>query len=133
MNNILTMTLLVAGLTGNVFVYGQVRPAPRLSPFPTSPVLPGQKKAGDFFAPLAKPGTRDADYFRRVSVSNSIVLMWPDNMRCLVPSLAGLEPMPVKRITNVHSASGYDPMPNGFPSDRGRGPWLQVIPRKGQQ
>jgi hypothetical protein len=104
------MTLLVAGLTGNVFVYGQVRLAPRLSPFPSSPVLPGQKKIA----------------------SDSIVVMWPDNMRCLVPSLAELEPMPVRRPIDVHSARGYDPMPNGFPSDRGR-PWLQVVPRKRPQ
>ena len=146
MNSILTMTLLAAGLAGNVFVYGQVPlvprlslpnprlslPTPRLSPFPSSPVLPGQKKGSSFFAPLAKPGSRDTEYFLKVMVSNSIVMMWPDNMRCLVPSLAELEPMPVRQPFDVHSSRGYDPMPNGYPSDHG-GPWLQAVPRKRQQ
>jgi len=138
MNSIISMTLLVTGLAGNVFVYGQVGPAPRLSlptprlsPFPSSPVLPGQKKTRPFFAPLAGPGSRDADYFRKVMVSNSIVVMWPDNMRCLVPSLAEMEPMPVRRPNYIQRSEGCDPMPNIFPSDRVR-PWLKVIPRKRQ-
>jgi hypothetical protein len=41
--------------------------------------------------------------------------MKPDRMPCLVPDLARLERMPVRRSSNA------DPMPNGFPSG---GTWL---------
>jgi hypothetical protein len=91
MKNILSMTLLVTGLAGNVFVYGQM-PAP--------PIVQLKKAAID-----------------------SIRIMQPDNMPCLVPSLAGVERMPVKKLDSRLVRR----MPNGIQPN---GPRVMVIPKK---
>ena len=94
MKNILCTTLLVAGLAGNVFVYGQVH-----------------REGAAVGRPLVQA---DGD---------SVWIMRPDRMRCLVPSPAKTERMPVKKL----DIRLVRPMPNGVPDG---GPHVQVVPRK---
>ena len=91
MKNILAMTLLVTGLAGNVFVYGQM-PAP--------PTIQLKKASID-----------------------SIRILRPDHMPCLVTDLSKVEPMPVKKL----DSRMVRPMPNGVPDGR---PKVELAPKK---
>src|SRR5258705_8675158 len=97
MKNILVMTLLVTGLAGNIFVYGQV-------------------KRDSMHRQLLPPG-------KTLWVGDSVRIMGPDKMRCLVPSLAGVERMPIKKL----DSKLVRPMPNGIQPN---GPRVMVIPKK---
>jgi hypothetical protein len=88
MKNTLCTTLLVAGLAGNVFVYGQVK------------VEKMQKLKRD-----------------------SVRILLPDHMPCLVTDLSKVERMPIKKL----DSRWIRPMPNGVPDGR---PHVQVVPRK---
>jgi hypothetical protein len=83
MNNILTMTLLAAGLAGNVFVYGQV----------PLKVISGKGREA--------PGTIQMQFRWN---ADTVVMLAPDRMPCLV-SRRPVEPMPVKKLWPV------EPMP----------------------
>ena len=80
------MTLLVAGLTGNVFVFGQVKSDRTLLP----PLV--YKPAQVLVVPGGRPAIAQ---IRVVPLGDSVRIMRPDHMPCLVPRLR-VEPMPVK-------------------------------------
>ncbi|MDO6435291.1 hypothetical protein Q4E93_32035 [Flavitalea sp. BT771] len=99
MNRSLTMTLLVAGLTCNVFVFGQVKSGRTQLPplvLKSDPVLvaPGFVRPAPLFMPL--PGGRPVIApVRVVPHDDSIRILRPDNMPCLVTKVM-VEPIPVK-------------------------------------
>ena len=99
MNSILSMTLLVAGLAGNVFVYGQDKvPGAGLPPLVVKAdpglVQPGPVRPAPLFTPV--PGGRPVVApIRAVVHRDSIRILRPDNMPCLV-TRSVVAPMPVK-------------------------------------
>ncbi|MBN9383978.1 MAG: hypothetical protein J0H74_24710 [Chitinophagaceae bacterium] len=131
MKNILCITLLVAGVAGNVFVYGQRardsavvrRPLKEFlhtSPSPVVP-LPGSVRPGK--AVFSGHGNIWAVPARGGLNGNSVRVMPPDNMPCLEPSLAATERMPIKKL----DSRLVRPMPNGVPNGV---PWVEIAPRR---
>ncbi|HVW58455.1 MAG TPA: hypothetical protein VHC48_00420 [Puia sp.] len=96
MKLLLYTTLLVAGTAGNVFVFGQTCGEERR----TSGILPSLLPQKD-----------------------SVWIMGPDRMPCLVPSPAATERMPVKKL----DSRLVRPMPNGMTN---KGPWVRPAPKK---
>jgi hypothetical protein len=115
--------LLVTGLISNVPVFGQVkrsdslhfpRPEFRLAPVEPGYIHPPMIINQDQARKLASPRIRAYH-------SDSIRILSPDRMPCLVTDLSRMEGMPVQRKRNL------EPMPNGVGDGR---PRLRIAPRK---
>jgi len=103
MNSILTMTLLAAGLAGNVFVYGQVRSD--RAQLPPLVLKSGRVVVAPPVRVLVAPGPEKLIApIRVVPHGDSVRIMRPDNMPCLVVRSV-VEAMPVKVLIP------RDPMP----------------------
>jgi hypothetical protein len=94
MKNILAVTLLVTGLASNVFVYGQM---------PASPA----------------PVVRSNVPVRSLWQNDSVRIVGPDHMPCVVPDLSKTERMPMMIVRR----KWLEPMPNGI-----KPPRVKVIP-----
>ena len=130
MKLLLYTTLLVAGTAGNVFVFGQTysegaaigRPlvqALRTSPSAVIPV-PGSSAADPW---SWYPGRSASAYLPSLPEGDSVRIMGPDRMPCLVPSTAATERMPVKKL----DSRLVRPMPNGVPNGW---PRLKLMPKR---
>lgn len=89
--------MLVAGVAGNAFVYGQ-----------------GRREGTAVGWPLKGAIRINGD---------SVRVMLPDNMPCLVADLSRIERMPVKKL----DSRLVRPMPNGVPDEQ---PRLELAPRR---
>ena len=107
---ILYLTLLGAALLGNVFVFGQGR-KPDLLHFSRPGLEFGQTMPGYIKPPmvlkLAPHEGRSQRKQRSIYTGDSVRILSPDRMPCLVPDLSRVEAMPVQRSLNL------EPMPNG--------------------
>ncbi|HVU54775.1 MAG TPA: hypothetical protein VHD83_06955 [Puia sp.] len=108
MKNIYFLTLLGAMLLGNVFVYGQSRKLDSLY-FPKPKLEFGRTLPGYIKPPMVMKitGGRIHHVWTNSTGVDSIRIMAPDRMPCLVTDLSRMERMPVQRYRNL------EPMPNG--------------------
>ncbi|HVV02579.1 MAG TPA: hypothetical protein VHC96_00090 [Puia sp.] len=120
---LLYLTLLGAALLGNVFVFGQSR-------MPGGTQLPGKLEFGQTLPGYIKPpmvmkitGGRVQNVWAQGAGVDSVQILSPDRMPCVVTDLSRVESMPVQRSRN------REPMPNMM----ARKPIVRVIAFPGGQ
>jgi len=118
MKILLCWTLLGAALLGNVFVFGQTLPG-YIKPPMVFKVLPGRP-----YSP-GKPYSPGRPYKGQLfaRAGDSVRILSPDRMPCVVTDLSRMERMPVQRSRN------REPMPNMM----ARKPMVRVIAFPGGQ